>query len=109
MLTSFEFYLSLEVLVFGIIVVVLEYLAIRRRSTQVEDILRIYAVTLIIIGTLFGITAGFGSEQIAPAMGLFGTIAGYLLGRRTSADHIRESVDASSGTDDTAHITRPTK
>jgi membrane associated rhomboid family serine protease len=109
MLTSFEFYLSLEVLVFGIIVVVLEYLAIRRRSSHVEDILRIYAVTLIIIGTLFGITAGFGSEQIAPAMGLFGTIAGYLLGKRTSADHGREVLEGGSNAADTVQITRSTE
>jgi hypothetical protein len=44
----------------------------------------VYAVTLIIVGTLFAITAGFDSNQIAPAMGLFGTIAGYLLGKRAT-------------------------
>jgi Kef-type K+ transport system membrane component KefB len=81
-LTSFEFYLSLEVLAFGLIVVLLEYFLLRRHSISSEELLRIYAVTLIIIGTLFAITAGFGNLQIAPAMGLFGTIAGYLLGRR---------------------------
>jgi hypothetical protein len=42
-------------------------------------------VTLIIIGTLFFITAGFDSTQIAPALGLFGTIAGYLLGKTRHA------------------------
>jgi uncharacterized membrane protein len=82
-LTSFEFYLSLEILLFGLVVIVLEYLLLRKKNVRPEDTLRVYAVTLVIVGTLFAITAGYGSEQIAPAMGLFGTIAGYLLGRRS--------------------------
>jgi hypothetical protein len=28
------------------------------------------------------ICAGYSNDQIAPAMGLFGTLAGYLLGRK---------------------------
>ena len=48
------------------------------------------AVTLIVVSSLFIITAGYSSEQIAPAMGLFGTIAGYLLGRyqETKGDEV---------------------
>jgi hypothetical protein len=48
---------------------------------RAEDSLRTFGVALIIMGTLFFVTAGFSAEQIAPAIGLFGTIAGYLLGR----------------------------
>ena len=47
-----------------------------------EDILRIVVTTLVICGTLFFVAAGFSSEQIAPAIGLFGTVVGYLLGTR---------------------------
>jgi hypothetical protein len=43
--------------------------------------IRLMSVILIIVGTLFLITAGFSSEQIALAMRLFGTIAGDLLGK----------------------------
>jgi hypothetical protein len=82
-LTTLEFWLSLEVLLFGVVVALLEYVILRTRSVSAEDTLRVYAVTLIIVGTLFAITAGFDSTQIAPAMGLFGTIAGYVLGRRS--------------------------
>jgi hypothetical protein len=82
-LTTFEFWLSLEVLLFGVIVAMLEYVILRARNVSAEETLRVYAVTLIIVGTLFAITAGFDSNQIAPAMGLFGTIAGYVLGRRS--------------------------
>ncbi|MDX1617310.1 MAG: hypothetical protein R3224_00890 [Balneolaceae bacterium] len=38
-------------------------------------------VTLIITAALFLIAAGFSNDQIASALGLLGTIAGYLLGR----------------------------
>jgi hypothetical protein len=81
-LSQYEFYLSAEVLIFGFAVLLAEFLLLRKAKITAEEALRVYAVSLIIIGTLFAITAGFDSNQIAPAMGLFGTIAGYLLGKR---------------------------
>jgi len=83
-LSDFEFWLSAEILLFGLGVVVIEFLLLRKARVTAEEALRVYAVTLIIVGTLFAITAGFDSNQIAPAMGLFGTIAGYLLGKRAA-------------------------
>ena len=84
-LSEYEFWLSAEVLIFGFAVLLAEFLLLRKAKITAEEALRVYAVSLIIIGTLFAITAGFDSNQIAPAMGLFGTIAGYLLGRRAPA------------------------
>jgi hypothetical protein len=84
-LSEYEFWLSAEVLAFGFAVLVAEFLLLRRAKITAEEALRVYAVSLILIGTLFAITAGFDSNQIAPAMGLFGTIAGYLLGKRVPA------------------------
>jgi hypothetical protein len=84
LLTSFEFWLALEILIFGVIVIIAEYLIMRSQKLNAEEALRLYGVTLIVIGTLFIICAGFGNDQIAPALGLFGTLAGYLLGRRAS-------------------------
>ncbi len=83
-LSDFEFWLSAEILVFGCVVIVFESWLLRKSRMSAEDTLRVYAVTLIIVGTFFTITAGFSADQVAPAMGLFGTIAGYLLGRRVS-------------------------
>jgi Trk-type K+ transport system membrane component len=94
MLNDSELRLSLEVLFFGVVVLILEFLLLPRSVVNAEDTLRVYAVTLILIGTLFAITAGFKSQDVAPAMGLFGTIAGYLLGKRNS------SGDSSVTTDD---------
>jgi len=77
-----EVRLTIAVALLGVIALALEYLLLRRmKNLQAEDALRVFAVTLILIGTLVFITAGFGAQQIAPALGLFGTIAGYLLGR----------------------------
>jgi hypothetical protein len=81
LLTRFEFWLSLLIIAFGCVVVAVQYALLRKRNFDGNDILKVFGVTLIIVGTLFLISAGFGDKQIASAMGLFGTLAGYLLGR----------------------------
>lgn len=80
-LTRFEFWLSLLILLFGVVVVSVQFALLRKKAFDGNDILKVFGVTLIIVGTLFLIAAGFGDKQIAPAMGLFGTLAGYLLGK----------------------------
>ena len=94
-LTRFEFWLSLLILAFGATVVLVQYSLLRKRLFDANDILKVFGVTLIIVGTLFLIAAGFGDKQIAPAMGLFGTLAGYLLGKA--------SVDPGPKHDDKPH------
>lgn len=81
LLTDKEFWLSVIILVFGTITIFLVYRLFHNPSLKTEEVTRTYTVILIIIGTLLLISAGFSNEQIAPALGLFGTIAGYLLGR----------------------------
>jgi uncharacterized membrane protein len=83
-LSTYEFYLTLIVAGLAVIALGMEFFLLRKtQRPKSEDILRVFGVTLIIIGTLFFVTAGYNSLQIAPAMGLFGTVAGYLLGRGT--------------------------
>jgi hypothetical protein len=84
-LTRFEFWLSLLILIFGVIVVLVQFLLLRGRHFDGNDILKVFGVTLIVVGTLFLIASGFGDKQIASAMGLFGTLAGYLLGKSSGA------------------------
>jgi hypothetical protein len=57
-------------------------IVLRSKESSADDAIRAYAITLIIIGTMVLICAGYSNDQIAPAMGLFGTLAGYLLGRK---------------------------
>ena len=80
-LSRLEFSLSLAVLGFGLIILCIEIFLIRARQISPEDTIKFFVITLIIISTLFLITAGYSNDQIAPATGLLGTIAGYLLGR----------------------------
>jgi uncharacterized membrane protein YidH (DUF202 family) len=81
-LTSVEQNLSIAVLGFGLVVLMIQFFTLRAvTQTNPELVIRAYAVTLIVVCTLFLVSAGLSTNQIAPAIGLFGTIAGYLLGR----------------------------
>jgi len=81
-LIPFEFWLTVVILTFGL---VLSVLTIRFLSSTVarktEEAIRALVVLWVIIGTLTLITAGYSDQQIAPAFGLFGTIVGYILGK----------------------------
>ncbi len=46
-----------------------------------ENVIRILALVLVVSGTLFLVTMGYSADQIAPALGILGTVAGYMLGR----------------------------
>ena len=80
-----EILLSFSVLSFGVLVIFLEFYLIKSVKDKIapQDILLIFTITLILVGTLFLIASGHTSQQIAPVLGLFGTIIGYLLGRET--------------------------
>jgi hypothetical protein len=85
-LTQRETWAALAVLVFGLLLGFVSLLVMRHRTLPVEEVIRLSAMILIVTGTLFLVTAGYSAEQIAPALGLLGTVAGYMLGR---ADRIR--------------------
>ena len=75
--------ISAVVLVFGVFVLLLATYLIRIGKNS-EPVLRIFGTILIIVISVFLVVAGYTSNQIAPVMGLLGTIAGYLLGKETS-------------------------
>ena len=84
-LSSFEFWLSVIILGFTLIIMIGEVVLIisGKITATAEAAVRFVLVTLIIGATMFLIASGYSNDQIAPAMGLFGTIAGYLLGKST--------------------------
>lgn len=84
-ITDREQVLSYAILAFGAAVLVVQYLLLRSPKRDAHEILQLLAINLIVTGTLFLISAGFDSQQIAPGLGLFGTIAGYVLGKRSGA------------------------
>lgn len=79
--SSQEVWLSFGVLIFGIVVVIAQSLLIHNKEVELNNALKYLSVSMIIVGALFLVTAGYGNSQIAPIIGLLGTVAGYLLGR----------------------------
>jgi hypothetical protein len=80
--TSNAMTMSSAVLGFGIFVILIAAFLVRSGKSA-ESVLRIFGTILIIIASLFLVVAGYDSQQIAPVMGLLGTIAGYLLGKES--------------------------
>ena len=94
-LSSWEFMLSLIVLGFGLLIIALETFIVFKFKGKIatSSVIQFIIVTLIITSALFLITAGYGNDQIAPAMGLLGTIAGYLLGRSHKEDKEEKAIE----------------
>jgi hydrogenase/urease accessory protein HupE len=75
-----EFTLTLILFTFGVIAIAAFYM-LARSDKGTPFIMRIYVIIVIVFGTLLIVSSSYTTQQIAPVVGLFGTIAGYLLGR----------------------------
>jgi drug/metabolite transporter superfamily protein YnfA len=73
--------MSTVVLLFGIVVIAICAVLMRGSRPSAEAVLRVFGTVLIIVGALFLVVAGYTDKQMAPVMGLLGTLAGYLLGK----------------------------
>jgi uncharacterized membrane protein len=74
--------ISTVVLVFGLLVILLATYLIKA-GKNTEAVLRIFGTILILTMAVFLVVAGYTDTQIAPVIGLLGTIVGYLLGKET--------------------------
>jgi membrane-associated HD superfamily phosphohydrolase len=69
---------SSEVLLFGLIVMLT--LVQRIKKNDISDHQgRLFIIVLVVISSLFLVVVGYSDSQIAPVMGLLGTIVGYVL------------------------------
>jgi hypothetical protein len=88
--TNVEVWLSIGILVFALAVILIMWNIIRG-ATQTDArwspmaVIRAFGLVLIISGAILLVTAGYRVEQISPAMGLLGAVAGYLLGSQERA------------------------
>lgn len=81
-LDSFQFYLCAIIFLFGSLVIVAQFWMLRHISGLTgDDIAKNCVITVVICAALVLVIAGYDNTQIAPAFGLFGTVAGYLLGK----------------------------
>lgn len=78
--TTNEIYLTLSCLAFGIIVMLIIRFSLPKDWNQV-DITRVYGTPLLITGTIVLVASGINQDAVAPAYGLFGTIAGFVLSK----------------------------
>lgn len=81
---SFEFLLSIIVLFFGLIVVMLEVYLASKGIIRSEYAYKCIIITLVIVGSIVLITAGYSNNQINGVIGILGSIAGYMLAKGTT-------------------------
>ncbi len=77
--------LTLIIFAFGLIALALFYFLLRSGHAT-PYLMRIYVIIILIFGTLLVVSSAYSTDQIAPVVGFFGTIAGYLLGRSDRPD-----------------------
>lgn len=75
-----EIKLTAIIFAFGLIALIGFGMMVRSgRATPFN--LRMYVIIILVFGTLLVVSSAYTTAQIAPVVGFFGTIAGYLLGR----------------------------
>lgn len=82
-------FLSLCLLVFSLFVFSLMAYLIKL-GKQPDQILKVFGSVLIVVAAVLLIVAGYSEKQIAPVIGLLGTVAGYILGK--SSDKYNKSM-----------------
>src|SRR6185312_7338779 len=67
----------------GLVIIVLEFILFFRSRDRFSayDVTRTFSTTLILIAVVALLGVGYNQTQVQPALGLFGTALGYLLGR----------------------------
>jgi hypothetical protein len=74
--------------VLGCLIMTFEFVLFLRARDRVSasDIIRGFSVILILIGVVALLGIGYDEKQVQPAIALFGTLLGYLLGRGDRRD-----------------------
>lgn len=77
-------YLTVALLVFTFLVLVMVTILLYKKDQWGLQTLRTFGIILIISLSSVLLIVGYSNEQLTPIVGLFGAIAGYLLGRTNS-------------------------
>ena len=77
-------------MLFGLMALFFMYRLSKGQMISGADTPRYFILTLIIVSALIFICGKFEDKEITPAIGLFGTIAGYVLGRSDRKEAARE-------------------
>ena len=74
-------YLATSILLVTALALVLGSILMWKRGHSGQEVLRLYGVVIIVGLSALLLVVGFSNEQLTPIVGLFGAIAGYLLGK----------------------------
>lgn len=80
---SLVIYLSTSILMVIALALILGTFLMWKKSTNGQDVLRLYGVVIIVGLSALLLVVGFSNSQLTPIVGLFGAIAGYLLGKES--------------------------
>lgn len=76
-------FLSLSVLGFSCLALILSTALLWRAGAPPQHVLKVFGLISIIGLSAVLLVVGYSNEQLTPIVGLFGAIAGYLLGKDT--------------------------
>lgn len=79
-------YLTLLILGFSCVALVVTGILLWRVNSPPMQVLRAVGVILILGFSAILLVVGYGNEQLTPIVGLFGAIAGYLLGKEGNSE-----------------------
>jgi multisubunit Na+/H+ antiporter MnhG subunit len=89
-------YVVAFVLLGALVFLVQSILFWRMKTVSADDILKSGAVIIILVATVILIIGGYNTQQVTPAIGLFGSLLGYLLGRSSRKPERAEKGRASN-------------
>ena len=83
-------FLAVSVLGFSGLALVISAALLWRAAATPPQVLRVTGVISIVAFSALLLVVGYDNQQLTPIVGLFGAIAGYLLGRDSSSSGSRE-------------------
>ena len=76
-----ETFLAIVVILFGLAMTGAAIYLMKTVRVAPGEVIRLLALMMVVTGVLVLVAAGIDPQQVAPAFGILGTVAGYLLGR----------------------------
>jgi hypothetical protein len=88
-----SYWIPVFLIIFGGLVIWVQYKYLLTVRPKPDVSLASFSLTLIITGTLVIISTGMNEKILGTAVGLFGTIAGYVLGRTQSGQNSENDIE----------------
>jgi hypothetical protein len=89
-------FLAVSILIFTFAALLLGSLLLWRSGAEGTQVLRVFGVLSIIGVSALLLVVGYSNDQLTPIVGLFGALAGYLLGKDASPQTVKSSPGSGS-------------